>query len=168
MRPQRRRCYRARVTETFFGEDALGRVAEWLRARGVARPLVLCGESRRFVEGLLAVLPGNVAVFDRARVHVPTETVELAAAALDEHAADAIVSVGGGSATGLGKALRLRNAVPFVAVPTTYSGSEMTRIFGILEAGGKQTGRDDRVRPDVVAYVPRFLASRSTAPPGRT
>src|SRR5262249_38436389 len=60
---------------------------------------------------------------------------------------------------GLGKALRLRAAdLRFAAVPTTYSGSEMTNIHGTTHAGEKKTGRDDRVRPDVVVYDPRLTA----------
>ena len=48
--------------------------------------------------------------------------------------ADAVVSVGGGSATGLGKAIALTHDVPIVAVPTTYAGSEMTTIYGLTDA----------------------------------
>ena len=43
---------------------------------------------------------------------------------LGPHTADTLLSLGGGSATGLGKALRLRHDVHFVAVPTTWSGSQ--------------------------------------------
>lgn len=145
---------------THFGADALSHALAWLREQGVSRPLILCGPSQRFVDEVEAGLTGlEIRRFTEAEVHVPRAKVEAARAALSEHEADAIVSVGGGSATGLGKALRLEAALPFVALPTTYAGSEMTRIYGITEDGDKQTGRDDRVRPDVVAYVPGFLDS---------
>ena len=68
------------------------------------------------------------------------------------------MSVGGGSVTGLGKALRLDHALLFFAVPTTYAGSEMTAIYGITREVDKRTGRDERVRPDAVFYVPEFSA----------
>ena len=56
--------------------------------------------------------------------------------------ADCAVAIGGGSTTGLGKAIALDSGLPIVAVPTTYAGSEMTPIYGITEGGLKKTGRD--------------------------
>lgn len=143
---------------THFGPEALTHALTWLREQGVKRPLLVCGPSQRFVDEVEAGLGGmQVRRFAEAEVHVPRATVEAARVALAEHEADAIVTIGGGSATGLGKALRLEASVPFVAVPTTYAGSEMTGIYGITEQGHKKTGRDDRTRPEVVAYVPAFL-----------
>jgi hypothetical protein len=59
-------------------------------------------------------------------MHVPVEVAERARAAAAAHRADAIVCVGGGSATGLAKAVALTTGIPTVAVPTTYAGSEAT------------------------------------------
>jgi homogentisate 1,2-dioxygenase len=138
--------------EVIFERGGVGRLAERLGEWGVRRVLVVCGGSRRFVDGVVAGLARfQPAVFDGARVHVPREVVDAATAALG--AADAVVAVGGGSAIGLGKALRLgTRAIRFAAVPTTYSGSEMTCIWGVTRGTEKTTGRDDRVRPDVVLY----------------
>ena len=41
-----------------------------------------------------------------------------------------IVTLGGGSATGLGKAIAMTLPLPILAIPTTYAGSEMTPIWG--------------------------------------
>ncbi|MCH9683687.1 MAG: homogentisate 1,2-dioxygenase [Deltaproteobacteria bacterium] len=151
---------------THFGPDALVEALAGLRARGIERPLLISGTSSRHAEHLDPALAGwAVRRFTGARVHVPRATVDAATAALAEHEADAIITVGGSSATGLGKALRLHHALPFVAIPTTYAGSEMTRIYGITDGNDKTTGRDDRVRPDAVAYVPALLA---TLPPSST
>jgi alcohol dehydrogenase class IV len=62
--------------------------------------------------------------------------------------------VGGGSTTGLGKAIALESSLPILAIPTTYAGSEMTPIYGITEGGLKKTGRDSRVLPRTVIYDP--------------
>jgi maleylacetate reductase len=62
--------------------------------------------------------------------------------------------VGGGSTTGLGKAIALESSLPILAIPTTYAGSEMTPIYGITEGGLKKTGRDPRVLPRTVIYDP--------------
>src|SRR5437763_9020832 len=68
--------------------------------------------------------------------------------------ADCCVTVGGGSTIGFGKAIALTSSLPVVAVPTTYSGSEMTNIWGISEGGAKKTGRDVKVLPKAVIYDP--------------
>ena len=52
----------------------------------------------------------------------------------EEHDADLVVSVGGGSATGLAKAVPLTTCLPIVTVPTTYAGSEATNIWGLTKA----------------------------------
>src|SRR2546429_454078 len=84
---------------------------------------------------------------------VPAELADRARAAAAEAGADVVVTVGGGSATGLAKAVALTTGVPIVAVPTTYAGSEMTPIYG-LTGQHKQTGRSLRVLPKTVIYDP--------------
>jgi homogentisate 1,2-dioxygenase len=145
------------ASEMIFAPGGLPILARRLRELGATRVLVVCGASRRFVDGAVAAL-GELSpvVFDGARVHVPAEVVDRAAAALRESGADAIVAIGGGSAIGLGKALRLLPDVyavkVFAAVPTTYAGSERTAMYGITRAHDKQTGRDAKVVPDLVLY----------------
>jgi maleylacetate reductase len=135
--------------------STLSELAARLTALGARRVLVLAPPSRRYVDEVVATLAAlTPAVFDGARVHVPVEVVEAAAEKLAETGADTIVAVGGGSAIGLGKALRLRHDVRFVAIPTTYAGSEMTTLYGTTRGRDKTTGRDPRVRPDIVVYDP--------------
>jgi len=137
--------------------DGLPQLAERLRELGVRRVLILSSPSRRFVDQVAQAVPSfEPTVFDGARVHVPSDVVEGAARVLADKQADTVVAVGGGSAIGLGKALRLAHDVRFVAIPTTYSGSEMTSIWGITREGKKATGRDARVRPDLVVYDARL------------
>jgi maleylacetate reductase len=64
------------------------------------------------------------------------------------------VAIGGGTTTGLAKAIALELDLPSIAVPTTYAGSEMTSIYGLTEAGEKKTGRSEKVRPKAVIYDP--------------
>lgn len=155
--------------ETLFVTGMAGALAERFAALGVRRVLVLTPPSRRNVDAVVEALAAYAPeVFDGARVHVPAEVVDAAARRLAEAGADTIVAVGGGSAIGLGKALRLQHAVRFVAIPTTYAGSEMTSMFGVTRGRDKQTGRDPRVRPDLVVYdvaltrdLPRALTVQS-------
>jgi maleylacetate reductase len=112
-----------------------------------------------------ALGPRGAGVIALARQHVPIEIVRAAAAELATLRADSIVAVGGGSPIGLGKALRLEAELSrgFIAVPTTYAGSEMTSIYGIREGGAKRVGTDPRVAPDVVVYDPSLLAALPTS-----
>lgn len=86
------------------------------------------------------------------RPHVPVEDVERARRLVVDNDIEVVVTVGGGSTTGLGKAIVLEHDLPFLAVPTTYAGSEMTPIYGMTGGDVKRTGRDPKVKPDTVIY----------------
>jgi maleylacetate reductase len=93
-----------------------------------------------------------VGSFERAREHVPIATIEPAVARFRACDADVCVTIGGGSAIGLGKAIARETGAPLAAIPTTYSGSEMTSVWGQTGKDGKQTGRDPLARPRLVIY----------------
>lgn len=146
------------------GAGELGRLGVHLDPLGVKRALILCGPNRRFVaEATEALGTRTVEVFDGAEVHVPRAVVDRATEALQRVDADVVIALGGGAAIGLGKALRLTHDVAFVAVPTTYAGSEATTIWGITQGKTKVTGRDDRARPDLVIADPRLSAAMPLA-----
>jgi len=92
-------------------------------------------------------------------MHVPVETAQEARNYATKLGADCAVAIGGGSTTGLGKAIALTSSLPIIAVPTTYAGSEMTPVYGLTEAGLKKTGRDLRVLPKTVIYDPELTVS---------
>ncbi|MEO1483253.1 MAG: iron-containing alcohol dehydrogenase [Myxococcota bacterium] len=153
------------MTQIVLQSEALDRLPSLLDELGARRVLVVTGPEKRFLDPVLARLKAfetECAPF--AEVHVPEASVERAKALFERFEGDTVVSLGGGSATGLAKAMRLQLEFTFVAVPTTYAGSEMTNIFGItagadrLQGGEKKTGRDDRVRPDAVVYDPELTS----------
>lgn len=78
----------------------------------------------------------------------------MALKAVTETNADCVVSLGGGSTTGLGKAIAYRTGLPHIVIPTTYAGSEVTPILGQTEAGRKRTVKDPKILPQVVIYDP--------------
>ena len=123
---------------------------------GLHRVLVVCGsrgvEAARSVADALG--DSCVGLHDGARMHVPVEVADRAVEVARAAGADGCVAVGGGSAIGLGKAIALRTGLPLIAVPSTYSGSEMTSVWGLTEQGVKRTGRDPRVQPRCVVYDP--------------
>lgn len=149
---------------SIFELDSLDRLGLHLAPLGARRVLVVSSPKRRFVQRAVAAMPGlQTRVFDGARVHVPASAVKAALAAANEHQADTVVTIGGGAAVGLGKALCLERDLNLVCIATTYSGSEMTNIFGITKGGQKRTGRDDRVRPDLVLYDARLTTKLPVA-----
>jgi maleylacetate reductase len=89
---------------------------------------------------------------DDVVMHVPVEVAERARAAAARNDIDALVSVGGGSTTGLAKAIAMTTGLPIVAVPTTYAGSEATPVWGLTEGARKTTGVDLTVLPKVIIY----------------
>jgi maleylacetate reductase len=156
--------YELRPTRVVFAPDAFAELPVELHRLNADRALVVSTPRRLASLPALSSLLGSrlAAVFDGAVEHVPIDVV---ARALEQRAAanaDVCVAIGGGSSIGLGKAIARETGLPLVAVPTTYSGSEMTSIWGVTGANGKQTGRDPRVAPRVVLYDP--LLTRDLPP----
>ena len=148
--------HRALAARVRFGVGALEQLAEEVDAVGLTRAMVICGPSHRELGRRVADLLGDrvVALLPEARMHVPVEVAGRAGDVAASVDADGCVAVGGGSAIGLGKAVALERALPVVAVPTTYAGSEMTPVWGLTEDGVKRTGREPRVQPVAVVYDP--------------
>jgi maleylacetate reductase len=133
------------------GEAAEMLVAE-IEELGARRVMVIAAPAEGELARRIAVdLP--VAVHhDEVVMHVPVPVADRARAAATAAGADALVSIGGGSTTGLAKAVALTTGLPIVAVPTTYAGSEATNVWGLTEEARKTTGVDARVLPRTVVY----------------
>jgi alcohol dehydrogenase class IV len=148
-----------------FGAGALARLGAEIEALGARRALVLSTPEQRAAAERVAGMLGERAagIFDRAAMHVPMEVAREARERARALGADCAVAVGGGSTTGLGKAIALDSGLPILAIPTTYAGSEMTPIYGITEGGLKKTGRDARVLPRTVIYDPELTLTLPVA-----
>lgn len=144
-----------------FGPGAVHRAADELRTLGARRILLIADEAAAAYADQVAGSLGALlaARIGRVVMHVPAEVAEAATTTARDSRADFVVCVGGGSATGLAKAVALTTGLPIVAIPTTYAGSEMTPVWGLTEGGRKTTGRDPVVRPRVVLYDPELTTS---------
>ena len=153
--------YDALPGRVVFGAGAFGRVPEELDRLGPRRVLVIADRSgSAWADQLVERLGPRVAAQIReVRPHVPIADAEAARALARDSSADGIVTLGGGSATGLGKAVALEIALPILAIPTTYAGSEMTPIWGLTAGARKETGRNPVVQPRVVVYDPLLTMS---------
>jgi maleylacetate reductase len=137
-----------------FGAGTLASLPARMDGLGLSRALVLSTPEQADDAERIAKLLGARAAgtFTQARMHVPVATAASAAEQAANFGCDCSVSVGGGSTTGLGKALALNAGLPLIAIPTTYAGSEMTNIWGMTEDGRKRTGRDLKVLPVLTIY----------------
>jgi maleylacetate reductase len=153
--------YNGQPGRVVFGPGSIAHLGREIEALGARRALVLSTPEQRASAERIAQMLGDKAagIFDRAVMHVPIETARQARELARELGADCAVAVGGGSTTGLGKAIALDSGLPILAIPTTYAGSEMTPIYGITEGGLKKTGRDARVLPRTVIYDPELTLS---------
>lgn len=150
--------YQAQPSRILFGPGRLGELTEEANRLGVRRMLVLSTPTQRPLADQVADVLGplTVGTFSEAKMHVPAETAKAACRVAQRVDADGCVAVGGGSTIGLGKVIALNLRLPVIAVPTTYSGSEMTPIWGMTEANRKRTGRDPAVLPRSVVYDPEL------------
>ncbi|QDG65209.1 maleylacetate reductase [Pseudarthrobacter sp. NIBRBAC000502772] len=153
--------YEALPMRVSFGAGYRSKLADEVNKLGLKRVLVLATEFQadlaREISDSLGEL--SVGVYAKAEMHVPIETARDAQRIATEAGADGCVAVGGGSTTGLGKAIALEYGTPIIALPTTYAGSEMTPIWGLTADSVKKTGRDPRVLPTSVIYDPELTLS---------
>jgi maleylacetate reductase len=143
-----------------FGVGASHAIADDVRMLGCSRALILSTPQQVSSAMTAAEDLGPLAagIFSKATMHTPIEVTAEALAHVAEVRADCVVAIGGGSTTGLGKAIALRTDLPQVVVPTTYAGSEATPILGQTEKGLKTTVTDARVQPEVIVYDPELVA----------
>jgi maleylacetate reductase len=141
-----------------FAPAALDQVGSEVERLGSAHVMLINdGMTEAAADVVDGQLGARVALrWNEVAQHVPVELAERARAAATQHGIDAVVTIGGGSSTGLAKALALSHRVPIVAVPTTYAGSEQTTIYGLTGGQHKQTGKDPVVLPRVVVYDPEL------------
>jgi alcohol dehydrogenase class IV len=150
--------YNGQPSRVVFGAGSLVHLEREIDLLGAKRALVLSTPEQARQAQMVADRLGSRAagIFPRAVMHVPIETAREAREEASRLGADCAIAIGGGSTTGLGKAIALDSGLPILAIPTTYAGSEMTPIYGITESGLKKTGKDQRVLPRTVIYDPEL------------
>jgi len=137
-----------------FGAGSVREVGAEVERLGRRRALLVTGPALGAVANRVKQLLGQVCVghFDGAAMHTPVEVTDAALQLLVSRDADCAVAVGGGSATGLAKALAARTDVDLVVLPTTYAGSEVTPVLGETANGQKTTRSTPMVLPETVIY----------------
>jgi alcohol dehydrogenase class IV len=146
--------YNGQPARVIFGEGTLSKLPEEVDRLGLRRALILATPpQQKDAERLAEMLfDRSAGVFAGAVMHTPVHVTEEALAVVKELGADGLIAVGGGSTTGLAKALALRTDLPQIVAPTTYAGSEMTPILGETKDGRKVTQSSPKILPEVVIY----------------
>jgi alcohol dehydrogenase class IV len=153
--------YSALHTRVVFGCGKISEAAAEAKRLGMKRPLVIT-TAQQAKSGLAVIRDTSGVAFAGAAMHTPVAVTEQAMAALKDNGCDGTIALGGGSSTGLGKAIAFRTDLPQLVIPTSFAGSEMTNILGETQDAAKVTKRDPKIQPETVIYDPDLLA---TLPP---
>jgi maleylacetate reductase len=136
----------------FGSGEAAANLRDEIASLGAGKVMLIASKSEmHLADEIAADLPVALR-HDDVVMHVPVEVAARAREAAARSDIDALVSVGGGSTTGLAKAIAMTTGLPIVAVPTTYAGSEATPVWGLTEGARKTTGIDLAVLPKVIIY----------------
>jgi len=146
--------YQSAPMRVVFGTGTLRQLPDELSRLGVVSALVLATPRQNdLVAGIREMIGERFAgVFTGAVMHTPIEVTERAMETVREVRADCLVAIGGGSTTGLGKAIALRTDLPQIVLPTSYAGSEMTPVLGQTSGGVKTTQSSPKILPEIVIY----------------
>ena len=152
--------FNATPARIVFGAGSSAQVASEVQRLGASRALVVSTPGRSaMAQAVVKALGAQcVGLLPEAISQVPIEMARRAQARARELGADCIVSVGGGASIGMGKAIALEMAVPIIAIPSTYSGSEMTGFCGITIEGVKRMHQSLRMLASCVIYDPELTA----------
>ena len=149
--------YNANPARVVFGSGSIKKLSEEVKRLNKTKPLLLStpqqAEQIKPLEKILkdgGIEPAGL--YSNATMHTPTHITDEALAYASKVGADCVISFGGGSTTGLGKAISVRTGLPHVSVPTTYAGSEMTPILGETADGRKTTRTEKVILPGTVIY----------------
>ena len=150
--------YRGSNSQIIFGSGAIEQTSQWIEHLSCNQAVVLSTKGREKQAQDLSDTIGKLSagILPMAVMHTPVEVTKQALEKVLEKKADCLVAIGGGSATGLSKALAYRTKLPQIVIPTTYAGSEVTPNLGQTENKLKIALRCEQIIPNVVIYDPKL------------
>jgi maleylacetate reductase len=139
-----------------FGPGAIASLREVADHHKMSRLMVLCSKTRAdFARRVTAAVADRCVEFcDASAPNMPREAFDRIVDDIQRLKVDGFIAVGGGSPIGLAKAAAATTKVPYIAIVTTYSGSEMASNWHIGQADNRITGRDRAALPATAIYDP--------------
>ncbi|KAI8714148.1 Fe-ADH domain-containing protein [Fusarium sp. LHS14.1] len=148
------------------GPNAINLLPAELASLRLSSPLIVSSPSRlKIARKIQAIIPNlDTRILSSAVITMPTRI----------SGRDCVISVGGGSAVTLARAVSLRKGIPHICIPTTFSGSEMIPESSIpvpRERGGsegsnsravREIARESKTLPAVIIYDDDLTTSSST------
>jgi maleylacetate reductase len=146
-------------TRVVFGNGTIAELPAEAKRAGMSRVLILCSRGRTALAGKIAASLGEACagICDQSVPNMPREAFDAVKAQLESSKADGFVAVGGGSPIGLAKSVAVSAQLPFIAVVTTLSGSEMSQKWALGRGLGRAAGNDVRALPTVAIYDPELV-----------
>jgi alcohol dehydrogenase class IV len=153
-----------------FGPGSSAALGDEVARLGRRRAMIVTTAGRAAMGDRFATAISDrcVGLLPEAISQVPVELVRRGVEKAAGRGADCLIAVGGGAATGLCKGIALESGLPIIAVPTTYSGSEMTGFCGMTSGGVKRMHESLAMRPSAVIYdaelsrgLPRSVSAAS-------
>lgn len=149
--------YSANPGRVVFGQGKIKQLPDEVKRLNKSKPLLLSTPQQvdqvKALEPILkdaSIEPAGL--YSNATMHTPTHITDEALEYASKSGADCVISFGGGSTIGLGKAISVRTGLEHICIPTTYAGSEMTPILGETADGRKTTRNDKKILPGTVIY----------------
>jgi maleylacetate reductase len=150
--------YRSDPVRIVFGAGAISALREEADLHKMSRLMVLCSASRAdFARRVTAtVADRSIAFCDASAPNMPREVFERIVADIKRLKLDGFIVVGGGSPIGLAKAAAATTKIPYIAIVTTYSGSEMAARWRIGIAADRIAGDGPAALPATAIYDPEL------------
>jgi len=150
--------YKSDRLRVVFGCGTVARLGEEAERLRMTRVLVLCSQGRGELGAHIGARLGarHAGVCNAARPGMPSAAFDQITSALERARADGFVCVGGGSPIGLAKAVAAATKLPFIALVTTYSGSEMAPRWYLGTGADERSGDSANALPASAIYDPEL------------
>jgi len=164
-------AYHSDPVRIVFGAGAVSALRAEADLHNISRLIVLCSKSRAELARRVtaSVADRCVGLCDASEPNMPRAAFDRVINELKRTNANGFFVFGGGSPIGLAKAAAAATRLPYIAIVTTYSGSEMAPRWRIGVAGNRQSGDDVAALPASAIYDPELtldLPARVSAASG--